>query len=75
MVVPEARLWVVNLPLFQNQQQPKDGERWGREPGLETIEAMNLSSPAFLSQPYRDIFVRNDLSEGSTTLQIMYSII
>lgn len=75
MVVPEARFWVVNLPLFQIQQQPKNGERRGREPGLETIKAMNLSSPGFLSQPYRDISVRNDLSEGSTTLQIMYSII
>lgn len=34
-LVPEARFWVVNLPLFQIQQQPKDGQRWEREPGIK----------------------------------------
>ena len=53
----------------------RDGEENQESRNLETIEAMNLSSPGFLSQSYRDIFVRNDLAEGSTILQIVYSII
>lgn len=70
-MVPEARFWVVNLPLFQissNQRMGRDGEENQDLRNLETIEAMNLSSPGFVSQTYPDIFVRNDLSEGSTTL-------
>lgn len=46
----------------------RDGEENQDLRNLETIEAMNLSSPGFVSQTYPDIFVRNDLSEGSTTL-------
>ena len=46
----------------------RDGEENQELRHLETIKAMNLSSPGFLSQTYPDIFVRNDVSEVSTTL-------
>lgn len=55
----------------------REGEEKQEARNIGKIEAVGLFPPGFPSQPCPDIFVRNDLEElskGSSSFQIMYSV-